>query len=1521
MKKKNTSDKNLKIKKTTDPFEVHHGDLVLHPILKKWLYVQGIGHDSKFLYVTDNLEEVKNNSGNLNSASGDCDYSGFSRIDLSQRTSIIKQPSAPDKKDTVAINRLDNKFYQMLNGTWTQYPSVGKNACQAVSAEEYPKAKNKIHPSLQTYKGLTIFDKDKTKVYNGQNIYLKDDLTSYEVLGSDETDVFIKHNKEESDTLSNWKNIYSEDVNYIVSGQTQACCIPKSQIQFIDADRFKIGDSISIDKAITGTVIGKLIETQANGTKKSKLIVDLVKAPVLYLNKIEKTPIKDYQLSTATLEGSFNQNSFVIDANLDNVEVTKRSPKTSSKKKEKVKPPPSKEIIDSKPILIGDKITVKYQGFIISGKIAAIGTNALGRIFTIAVDEKTNIHGSFFKDIKPILNRYNDCIDQDLKENTICFTGFRENDIVSHESINVLSGSIKDSWVGDLIISSATKEIYKIVAKNKNLITSIPLDNYHESFSVVQKDSRPHSVLTDDMEIDKNTDFSKVKSFITIDSDSESFKAIVERKPVVVNSPPAIKSEVINQNSVTFGDVVEYNDGKIGKVVAIGNSISGARIFALEGKDGASSKEEALKYFEDFGDTYSSLSDDEKFDCNIPARSLKRIIHKSSYVPQKVSSDKIQVGDLIRGANDIVYKVIVKNWTGAVKIVPLHDYRSLTHKVSALDLKNNGHISLDDDIDHKFDFVNRSINSFWITTTDLAKYLTVSPPKEESKKHNIDRLKKNVRVTVKNGSEFIILEDAKPNSKILVQRLDQDGKLGQLYINMNSIVSIKEPEIVKNTGTTLEPNGCWKRVKTSGDIIWYKDKDLKIISRLDGPAIENTNGYQAYVVDGKFHRLGGPAQIWDENNCNYFEDDKLHRLDGPACIRSSPRDNQYFIKGKCFSKEQFDQEVAKLNRAEKEELKVGDLIEIHPTFSALNLPRITQIVKIDQGRVVIKCFEDSLNGQTAKHEDGFIGCFLLSEKDRSYRKIDRSGLFSMEKVAIPFKSGDYVETINGPSIIKDINSSKSINRDLQIINTTITTKDAYGITRISAYNDFKDSKITPLKYPLSEAKDPLKLGSIVFDTESSSWCQVLGVENGAIYISSVEKDNQFPQSNLCDSSSFLRLSKDLISDHCSFTRIKKIKSEKDGIVYYPEFDANSKIDFNQIHQKKNGKLEPTKFKIGQVISQSIGASNFIFVITGWAPHSEFVLMERLDAQTGKIIDIPKSNIWAAFGAKSASDYSVGINYLAGSSQYQIVANSLEDYQRYCESRNHEQKTKQIDVEQQQHRILSLFKTMISKMEENSRHLESNPEDLLEICNRENQELETIISDLEKSLESEEQGRFQFLKALTERGKTLIDDRKLQFEEQKIEPLKPIQSSTISDQATEAAYRVGAKKISAIGNTIATKVLSSVSVKPLSNISDLLKTPLGQAFSSYLAGYALSNKFPNSPKIAKLVEEIRLNGMLSAQEIALDVGWDTVIAAVGDSSSKVRVAIDDGIKSEIEKISEDEILDEELEENQIERMSL
>lgn len=1269
MKKIKNSNKNLEIKKTNDPFEVHHGDLVLHPILNKWLYVQGIGHDSKYLYVTDNLEEeVKNNSGNFSSASGDCDYSGFSRIDLSQRTSIIKQPSAPDKKDTVAINRLDNKFYQMLNGSWTQHPSIGKNACQAVSAEEYPKAKNKIHPSLQTYKGLTIFDKDKTRVHNGQNIYLKDDLTPYEVLGSDETDVFIKHNKEESDTLSNWKNIYSEDVNYIVSGQTQACCIPKSQIQFIDADRFKIGDSISIDKAITGTVIGKLIETQANGTKKSKLIVDFVKAPVLYFNKIEKIPIKDYQLSTATLEGSFNQNSFVIDANLDNVEVTKRSPKTSSKKKEKVKPPPSKEIIDSKLILIGDKITVKYHGSIISGKIAAIGTTALGRIFTIAVDEKTNIHGSFFKDLKPLLNRYNDCIDQDLKENTICFIGFRENDIVSHESINVLSGSIKDSLVGDLIISSVTKIVYKIVAKNKNLIVSIPLDNYHESFSVVQKDSRPHSVLTDDMEIDKNTDFSKVKSFITIHPDSDSFKAIVERKPVVVNSPP---------------------------------------------------------------------------------------------------------------------------------------------------------------------------------------------------------------------------------------------------------------EIVKNTGTTLEPNGCWKRVKTSGDIIWYKDKDLKIISRLDGPAIENTNGYQAYVVDGKFHRLGGPAQIWDENNCNYFEDDKLHRLDGPACVRSNPRDNQYFIKGKCFSKEQFDQEVAKLNRAEKEELKVGDFIEIHPTFSALNLPRITQIVKIDQGRVVIKCFEDSFSGQTAKHEDGFIGCFLLSEKDRSYRKIDQqSGLFSMEKVAIPFKSGDYVETINGPGIIKDIDSSKRINRDLQIINTTITTKDAYGITRISAYNDFKDSKITPLKYPLSEAKDPLKLGSIVFDTESSSWCQVLGVENGAIYISSVEKDNQFPQSNLCDSSSFLRLSKDLISDHCSFTRIKKIKSEKDGIIYYPEFDANSKIDFNQIHQKRNGKLEPTKFKIGQVISQSIGASNFIFVVTGWTPHSESVLMERLDAQTGKIIDTPKSNFWAAFGAKSASNYSVATNYLAGSSQYQIVANSLEDYQCYCESRNHEQKTKQIDVEQQQqHRILSLFKTMISKMEENSRHLESNPEDLLEICNRENQELETIISDLEKSLESEEQGRFQFLKALTERGKTLIDDRKLQFEEQKIEPLKPIQSPTISDQATEAAYRVGAKKISAIGNTIATKVLSSVSVKPLSNISDLLKTPLGQAFSSYLAGHALSNKFPNSPKIAKLVEEIRLNGMLSAQEIAFDVGWDAVIAAVGDSSSKVRVAIDDGIKSEIEKISEDEILDEELEENQIESMSL
>jgi hypothetical protein len=63
-------------------------------------------------------------------------------------------------------------------------------------------------------------------------------------------------------------------------------------------------------------------------------------------------------------------------------------------------------------------------------------------------------------------------------------------------------------------------------------------------------------------------------------------------------------------------------------------------------------------------------------------------------------------------------------------------------------------------------------------------------------------------------------------------------------------------------------------------IRWYNDKNK--LHRLDGPAIEGTNGYKSWWVDDQLHRLDGPAIEWASGYKEWWVEGKRHRLDGPA---------------------------------------------------------------------------------------------------------------------------------------------------------------------------------------------------------------------------------------------------------------------------------------------------------------------------------------------------------------------------------------------------------------------------------------------------------------------------------------------------------------------------------------------------------------------------------------------------------------------------------------------------------------
>lgn len=45
----------------------------------------------------------------------------------------------------------------------------------------------------------------------------------------------------------------------------------------------------------------------------------------------------------------------------------------------------------------------------------------------------------------------------------------------------------------------------------------------------------------------------------------------------------------------------------------------------------------------------------------------------------------------------------------------------------------------------------------------------------------------------------------------------------------------------------------------NNSIRYFKDKEMKIIHREDGPAIEYDNGTKVYYQNNKYHRLDGPA--------------------------------------------------------------------------------------------------------------------------------------------------------------------------------------------------------------------------------------------------------------------------------------------------------------------------------------------------------------------------------------------------------------------------------------------------------------------------------------------------------------------------------------------------------------------------------------------------------------------------------------------------------------------------------------
>ena len=84
------------------------------------------------------------------------------------------------------------------------------------------------------------------------------------------------------------------------------------------------------------------------------------------------------------------------------------------------------------------------------------------------------------------------------------------------------------------------------------------------------------------------------------------------------------------------------------------------------------------------------------------------------------------------------------------------------------------------------------------------------------------------------------------------------------------------------------------KVDEHGDIRWRNEDGKR--HRLDGPAVESSDGSNFWYQNDRLHRLDGPAIEYGDGHKYWYQNGKLHRLDGPA-IEYADGDKEWYIEG------------------------------------------------------------------------------------------------------------------------------------------------------------------------------------------------------------------------------------------------------------------------------------------------------------------------------------------------------------------------------------------------------------------------------------------------------------------------------------------------------------------------------------------------------------------------------------------------------------------------------------------------
>jgi hypothetical protein len=94
-------------------------------------------------------------------------------------------------------------------------------------------------------------------------------------------------------------------------------------------------------------------------------------------------------------------------------------------------------------------------------------------------------------------------------------------------------------------------------------------------------------------------------------------------------------------------------------------------------------------------------------------------------------------------------------------------------------------------------------------------------------------------------------------------------------------------------------------VRPNGRKEWYLNGKRH---RTDGPAVERADGYKAWLLNGKRHRTDGPAIVRPNGTKAWYLNGKRHRTDGPA-VEYSDGHKEWWLNGMEYPEDKYWQKV------------------------------------------------------------------------------------------------------------------------------------------------------------------------------------------------------------------------------------------------------------------------------------------------------------------------------------------------------------------------------------------------------------------------------------------------------------------------------------------------------------------------------------------------------------------------------------------------------------------------------------